>query len=472
MHRLACTPEVTRALFVRGVGLVYAVAFVSVWRQAHGLIGPEGILPAGEYLASAARVLGSAEAVWRLPTWLWLGAGDPALHLLCAGGTVAALLAVVGVAPAVTLAAAWSCYLSVVSAGQIFFAYQWDILLLETGVVAWLWTPWTLRPTLLWPGAASRAAVWLARWLLFRLMWSSGVAKLLSGDPTWRDLTAMTYHYESQPLPAWTSRWFHELPEWYHRLEVVGTLGIEVLVPFAIFAPPRWRRVAAVAFVALHGLISLSGNYGFFNLLGVILCLPLLQEGSSASALPARAAPRRLVHGLAALLFLLGGTRLLDTLGLPGGGWLQPLQRLVAPLHLTSHYGLFASMTTSRPEIVVEGSRDGDRWEAYEFRWKPTDPDRAPAFAPGHMPRLDWQMWFAALRGYDRAPWFRAFAAALLQGRVPVIDLLARDPFDGDPPAYLRARLVDYRFAPSTGDGAWWNRGPQRTYTPVLSLRR
>lgn len=475
MNTFSLSPAVVRALFTRGIAFVYAVAFVSFWRQAHGLIGPDGILPAGRYLESAAGQLGTLDAVLRLPTLLWLGAGDTALHMLCGVGTLAALLGLVGVAPVLCLALCWICYLSLVHAGQVFLSYQWDILLLEAGFLALLWAPLTLRPLLVWPGAPSRVVVWLSRWLLFRLMWSSGVVKLLSGDSAWRDFTATTFHYETQPIPVWTSHYLHHLPAWVHAVEVLSTFAVELALPLAIFGPRGWRLMAASGFVGLQLIIALTGNYGFFNLLSLVLCLPLILDAGARPGAPATAAVRSwpgiVVAPVAALLFVLGAANLARTAGLqlPGVGW----QRVLAPLHLCGGYGLFAHMTTQRPEIVVEGSLDGSTWQTYEFRWKPTDPDRRPTFAVLHMPRLDWQLWFAALRGYERAPWFGHFAGRLLEATPAVLDLLEVDPFGGKPPRYLRARLFDYHFSTPAqrAQGTWWTRSRPRPYTPVLSLR-
>ncbi len=458
---------------------VYAIAFVSFWRQAHGLIGEHGILPAGRFLASAEQQLGTVDAVLRLPTLLWLGAGDTAIDLLCGAGCLAALLGVVGVAPALSLCLCWIGYLSVIHGGQVFLSYQWDILLLEAGFLAILWAPLTLRPRGIWPGSPSRAVVWLSRWLIFRLMWSAGIVKLLSGDPTWHNLTATTFHYETQPIPSWTSHFAHHLPAWFHVLEVVATFGIELVLPLAIFGSHRWRQVAACGFAGLMFVIGVTGNYGFFNLLTLVLCLPLL-AGRARDDTPladaVRTWPGLVLTPVTVLLFLLGTAHLGATIGLtlPGAGLLLPLQRQLAPLHLTSSYGLFASMTTERPEIVVEGSDDGDTWQEYGFRWKPTHLQRRPTFAPLHMPRLDWQLWFAALRGYERAPWFGHFAARLLEGTPGVLDLLAVDPFSGRPPRYLRARLYDYRFSSpeERQRGIWWSRSAVQPFTPVLSLRR
>ena len=469
-----------RALFVRGLGLVYLLAFASFWSQAEGLVGSRGILPVADTLEWAREALGPA-AWWHLPTVLWLDAGDPALHALCAAGCAAALLAVAGVAPAAALALCWLAYLSVYVAGQQFLSYQWDALLLEAGVLGVLWAPLAWRPRRVWEPPPPRAVTWLLRWLIFRLMWSSGVVKLLSGDPAWRGLTAMEHHYQTQPIPAWTSWFVHHLPGPVHTAETLAMFGVELILPFAVFGPRRLRLAAAAGFALLQLGIAATGNYGFFNLLTLVLCLPLLDD--AAFGRPAtdeggggRSWPRWLLWPTTALILCLSGLQMGRTLGLDvrRAGPLYELQRRLSPLHLSSSYGLFAAMTTTRPEIVLEGSRDGVEWRTYRFRYKPTGLDRRPSFAGPHMPRLDWQMWFAALRGFERARWFHAFATRLLEGSPPVLELLAGDPFaDGGPPRYLRAHLFEYRFSDGEARrrGLWWQRTLLGPYAPVLSLR-
>ena len=472
---------VPRACFVRALGLVYLLAFASFWSQAEGLVGSRGILPVADTLRRAGEAFGPA-AWWHLPTVLWLNAGDPALHALCAAGCAAALLALAGVAPALSLALCWLLYLSVYVAGQQFLSYQWDVLLLEAGMLGVLWAPLSWRPRRVWEQRPSRAVTWLLRWLVFRLMWSSGVVKLLSGDPAWRGLTAMEHHYQTQPIPAWTSWFAHHLPGPVHTAETLAMFGVELILPFAVFGPRRLRLAAATGFAMLQLGIAATGNYGFFNLLTLVLCLPLLDD--AVFGRPAveeggegRRWPRWLLWPSALVILCLGGLQLAATLGLDvrRAGPLFRLHQLLGPLHLSSSYGLFATMTTTRPEIVLEGSRDGAEWRAYRFRYKPTELDRRPSFAGPHMPRLDWQMWFAALRGFERARWFHAFAASLLEGSPPVLELLAEDPFaDGSPPRYLRAHLFEYRFSDgeSRRRGLWWERTLLRPYSPVLSLRR
>ena len=472
---------VPRAWFVRALGLVYLLAFASFWSQAEGLVGTRGILPVAETLRWAGETLGPS-AWWRLPTLLWIDAGDTALHALCAAGCAAALLAAAGVAPALALALCWLLYLSVYVAGHQFLSYQWDVLLLEAGVLGVLWAPLTWRPRRAWEQPPPPVVTWLLRWLCFRLMWSSGVVKLLSGDPAWRGLTAMEHHYQTQPIPAWTSWFAHHLPPAVHSAETLLLFGVELVLPFAVFGPRRLRLAAAAGFALLQLGIAATGNYGFFNLLTIVLCLPLLDDAAFGRPVVAsggdhrRTWPRWFLWPATALILCLSTLQMAATLGLDvrHAGPLLRLQQWLGPLHLSSSYGLFATMTTTRPEIVLEGSRDGVEWRTYRFRYKPTELDRRPVFAGPHMPRLDWQMWFAALRGFERARWFHAFARRLLEGSAPVLGLLAEDPFgDGPPPRYLRAHLYEYRFSHGEARrrGQWWERTLLRPYSPVLSLR-
>jgi len=498
-----------RRLFLVGLGLVYAVAFVSLWVQIHGLVGPHGIVPAQTLLDVVDARLGAAR-LWRLPTLAWItGASDGALDVLCGGGTIAATLLALGVATPLAAIAAWVLYLSLYQLGQEFLSFQWDILLLEAGFLAIFATPlaWTPRSPR-WRSAPDPLIVWLLILLIAKLMFLSGVVKLSSGDPTWRDLTALSYHYETTCLPTWTGWYMHALPLGFHKASAAMMFAIELLLPFAAFGPRRLRLVSAAAFVGLMVFIAATGNYGFFNLLAIVLCLPLFDDSilrhamkrrgrerqpggtfagnGSASALDYAGAavtaadraatwPRLVTLPVASVVLLLTPMPLVRAMrlhvGLPDA--LVHLYELQEPFHLVNGYGLFATMTTERPEIVVEGSDDGDTWRTYEFRWKPGDPLRRPEFVQPHMPRLDWQMWFAALGSPRSSRWFLAFCERLLEGVPPVLALLRTNPFPTAPPRYLRATLYDYHF--TTPDerratGAWWTRRPLRPYIPTLML--
>jgi hypothetical protein len=468
-------------LFSRSLGAIYLIAFVSLWLQIDGLIGSEGINPIAGLLERAGELLG-AERYWIVPTLCWIDAGDAFLHLQCGAGTVLALLVVLGIAPVPSLALLWALYLSLCTACQPFLDFQWDSLLLETGLLAIFAAPLTWRHALAPPGRGSRIALALERWLLFRLMVSSGIVKLASGDPTWRNLTALRYHYETQPIPAWTSWYAHRLPPWFQSASAAIMLVIEIAVPFLIFAPRRLRYVAFFLLSGLQVLILATGNYGFFNLLTLALCLLLLDDAAwpqrwrrkVAERGPARGWPRWVVVPVAIVTVVLTSGLLMQAVGArryrPAA--LGAVYRLISPLRSISGYGLFAVMTTERPEIVIEGSDDGTTWLPYEFKYKPGDPERRPRFTTPHMPRLDWQMWFAALGRRENNPWFSRLLVQLMNGSEAVLGLLKDNPFPDHPPRYIRAVVYDYRFSTPEERRAglvWWWREPLRLYHPVLA---
>ncbi|MCA9774052.1 MAG: lipase maturation factor family protein [Myxococcales bacterium] len=487
--------RVTRRIFLAGLGLTYFAAFVSLGAQITGLVGANGILPATEFLAFVRERFGNS-ATSALPSlaW-WFGAGDGALRGFCVAGAAAALMMMLGLVPTFAALACWGLYLTVFGLGQRFLSFQWDILLLEVGFLAmFLAPPFALRLGKV-RSEPSRAVVWFLRFVLFKLMFSSGVVKLAAGDPSWRDLTALTYHYETTCLPTWTGWWMHRLPVWFHQASAGVMYLIELGAPFLIFGGRRARMVAAGAFASLMIFIGATGNYGFFNLLSVVLCVPLLDDAAWPGALRRRLlvgsegevplwTPAGLGRnwGVWFLVPILVVVALLQVppfarafrldVHLPGP--LAALERALDPWHLVGGYGLFASMTKTRPEILVEGSRDGREWKAYGFRYKPGDPMRRPGFVFLHMPRLDWRMWFAALRPWP-PEWFVRFAERLAEGSPEVLDLLNANPFPDDPPRYVRARLVDYRFttaAERRETGAWWRLGDSEEYLAPITSRR
>ena len=481
--------HLVRWALLRGIGLVYVIAFLSLWVQIDALVGARGIEPAGEWLTAVHERFGRA-AFFQAPTLFWLGATDRALHLACAGGVVAGMLLIANFVPHLAAAAAWLLYLSLFTVGGVFLSFQWDILLLETGFLAILLAPRRLRPRFGTEPPVPRSTIFLFRWLLFRLMLLSGLVKLASGDSSWWDLTALTFHYETQPLPTWTSWYVHNLPEAFHRVTCFLMFVVEVALPFFMFAPRRPRLLAAFGTLALQVAIMATGNYTFFNLLTCVLCIALLDDAYLAVLLPvrfarevdlrpfqsaARSARRMAVSGtfvafLVALGFVHAFGRLYGYGALP-----YSVFRVVAatnPFHLASSYGLFAVMTKERREIVIEGSQDAITWKAYELRWKPGDPAKAPRFCQPHQPRLDWQLWFAALSSYRSNPWLIHFMQRLLEGAPDVRGLLAYDPFAESRPRYVRAMIEDYRFTTipaRRAEGLWWDRSNRRPYAPVMT---
>jgi hypothetical protein len=465
-----------RDWFLRALGLVYFVAFLSLWVQIDGLIGRDGILPIGEFLPAARAQLGS-NAIVALPTLCWLNSSDAFLHFLCGTGAVLSVLLMVGLVPLASLILLFVSYLSLTIAGQTFLSFQWDILLLETGFLAIFiapvrWSSWRER------GEPPRVGVFLLKLLLLKLMLMSGVVKLTSGDDCWWNLTALDYHYWTQPLPT-VFAWFADKnPEWFKKFSVAFCLFVETVVPFFIWAPRRLRVSAAVLMVALQAIIAITGNYCFFNLLTAALCLLLIDDKIfSRVAAPRRALAWQRYAAIAVLIVTFPLNAMLVYSGFrPMTEWPPPLEAAygyIERFRIVNGYGLFRVMTKTRPEIIVEGSSDGATWKPYRFRWKPGDLQRAPTWVAPHQPRLDWQIWFAALSTYRQNPWFIRFAERLLTNSKPVIELLAENPFPDQPPRYVRATSYEYEF--TTADerqqtGNWWKRSAPQRYLPAISL--
>jgi predicted DCC family thiol-disulfide oxidoreductase YuxK len=492
-----------RRWFLRALGTIYLIAFVSLWVQVDGLVGSDGMSPANQFLPAVHTQVGPGAYVL-LPTLCWFGQSDAFLHFLCGSGVLFSLLLIFGIAPAISLVALFVLYLSLTIAGQIFFNFQWDVLLLEAGFLSIFFAPWKLRPrelslragsTIPATAPVSRTALFLLKLLLFKLMLMSGVVKLTSGDPSWWNLTALDYHYWSQPLPTLFGWWADKTAEWFKHFSVAFCLVVEIIVPFFIWAPRRLRLIAAGLLIFLQLAIAITGNYCFFNLLTIALCLLLIDDASIGRVLGRRASaslpsedlrPRSMQSALPRFPAYLAVIVLVVTL--PINAWLifsafKPLARpprvlanvyeRLEAFRLVNGYGLFRVMTKDRCEIVLEGSTDGIDWLPYEFKWKPGDMKRAPGWCAPHQPRLDWQMWFAALETPQENPWLIALTFRLLQGSRDVSGLLAHNPFPDKTPRYIRTMFYRYRF--TTMDerhqtGEWWKREELREYLPMLSL--
>lgn len=476
-----------RGLYLRALGLVFVLAFGSLLPQLPALLGPQGLSPASAWLDSAREVLPAPERYLRLPTLLWwLGAGEGALRGVCLAGLVCGGLLVANVAPRWALLGAWGCYLSLTTVGDVFLGYQWDVLLLETALVSLPLAPGHLLPPRV-SGAPPRGAILLPRFLLFRLMLMSGVVKLASGDATWRDFTALQYHYWTQPLPNPIAWFVHLLPPVLQRASVGGMLAIELVCPFLLFGPRRARLLAAALLAALQLAILVTGNYGFFNFLTLVLCLSALDDGvlarwrtggpSPAAPVPPRRFPRLGTGALVLFALASAALGLSQDLqrftGRPLPGLLGEVRGAVAGFRSINTYGLFAVMTTERQEILVEGSADGRTWKEYLLPYRPGRVDEAPPFVAPHQPRLDWQMWFASLSTCRANPWLLRLQEQLLRGEPTVSRLLEENPFPDAPPRFVRTRLFDYRFTDwgtwrATGD--WWTREEVGPYCPPLTL--
>lgn len=485
-----------RRAFLSCLGIIYLIAFISLWVQISGLIGSNGIVPVGQTMELFKRESSLMHfgwsSCWHFPTLCWFNSSDGFLNAQCAAGAVLAVLLIIGIAPAPCLFLLWLIYLSLCTVSDPFLSFQWDVLLLETGFLAIFFAPmqWLpRRPARETP--PSRLALWLLRWLLFKLMFRSGCVKLTSGDPAWRDLTALNYHFETQPLPTWLGWYAHHFPAWVHKSDTAAMFVIELGVPFLIFFPRRPRQLACLAFLALQFFILLTGNYCFFNLLTMVLCVLLLDDAALQKCLPNRwcrtsdatrpagSIPflRPALTVIVAVLVLITSYVQFATMFHPPPyipGKLLTVQEWLEPLRTFNGYGLFQVMTRSRQEIIVEGSNDGVNWQPYEFKYKPGDLKRRPGFVAPHQPRLDWQMWFAALGDYRQNPWFVNFCVRLLQGSPQVLALLEKNPFPDAPPKYVRAELYDYHFTDAATrhrTGEWWRRDYVGIYLPPVSLK-
>ena len=475
---------VARRWFLRAVGLIFLIAFVSLWVQIDGLIGSNGITPVREFLPAARAQLGD-RALSILLTLCWFNSSDTFFHFLCGGGVVLSLVLIVGIAPALSLVGLVAFYLSLTIAGQTFLSFQWDILLIEIGFLSIFLAPWRLWPKRGVDPPVSRAALFLLKVLLFKLLVMSGVVKLTSGDDSWWDLTALDYHYWSQPLPTVIGWWADQSPEWFKKFSVAFCLVVEIIVPFFIWAPRRLRLFACGLLIFLQVMIAATGNYCFFNLLTIALCLLLIDDDVAASLRETRA--RRIATRPQDKLSICAATAVIVvTLPLnaqliysalkPEAEWPRLLGSVYAraeAFRIVNGYGLFRVMTKDRREIIIEGSADGLDWKPYEFKWKPGDVMRAPGWCAPHQPRLDWQMWFAALGSYRQNPWFVQLVISLLHGKPQVAALFERNPFPQNPPRYVRAALYRYRFTTAEEHretGAWWKRQELGEYLPSVSL--
>jgi hypothetical protein len=457
--------------FLRGLAVIYFAAFASIAVQIEGLIGTNGILPIESKLSVIAQFFPDNK-YFIFPTLFWFDVSDVVLTSVCYVGIAAAIILLLNVANSAALIICYFLYLSIVVAGQDFTAFQWDSLLLETGFLS-IFLPWN-----------SKIVVFLYRLLIARFMLMGGIVKLASGDPVWADLTALSYHYLTQPLPSPLAYYAYYLPKWFNQTCVAGVFFIEIIVPFFVFLPRRFRLFAAWSFIILQSSIILTGNYNFFNLLTILLCLFLFDDRDFENRIPAKfvakiqmiqASPGKLSTFIAGtwmslvLLTCMTHTWLFHThQKLPA--LLTSLIRYTSTFAVVNNYGPFAIMTTTRPEIIVQGSNDGIEWKTYKFNYKPVDLDQHLSWNIPHQPRLDWQMWFAALQPPSKGSWFDKFMARLQEGSLPVLSLLDHNPFPNKPPRYVRALL--YRYTYSTHEqrkktGHIWQRQYLKEYWPI-----
>ena len=474
----------TRFVILRLLGFVYAVAFFVAARQLVPLIGAHGLTPATQFLASVETELGSRTAgMEHLPTLFWFDVSDQSLSILSWVGLALSLIVLGGYANAILLALLWAMYMSIVHVGQIWYGYGWETQVLETGFLAIFLCP-LLDPRPFPARPPPLLVIWLFRWLGFRIMIGAGLIKL-RGDPCWRDLTCLYYHYETQPIPNPVSRYLHFAPHWFHKFGTAWNHFIELIVPWFSFGPRMARHVAGVLLISFQITLIISGNLSFLNYVTIVpflaclddtlLCrvLPRALVSQAQEAAASEARPLGLQNGLAIAL-----TLLVTWLSVPTVINLFSNRQLMNysydPLNLVNTYGAFGSVGRERLEIVFEGTDDvrltGDtKWKEYEFIAKPGDPNRRPPFIAPYQPRLDWQIWFAAMSSPAEYPWTLHFVWRLLHNDPGTLSLLANNPFPNEPPHYIRARLYRYRFAPP-GDAAWWKRELVGDWLPALSI--
>jgi len=462
--------------FLRLLGITYLIAFVSFYVQASALIGADGVLPLEYYLSAVGEQLGN-DAYLRLPTLFWYSHTDGFINLVCISGIVLSLFLIAGFLKKVSLVLLYVLYLSLVNGGQLFLSFQWDLLLLECGFLA-IFLPW-----------GSRIIVWLYRWLVFRFMFLGGVMKIVSGDKSWDSLTALNYHFETQPLPTPLAWYTHQLPETVLMTFTGMTLIIELIIPLLLFTPRRFRHIAAWSFLIIETCILLTGNYNFFNLLTIFTILFLFDDAAIKRLMPDRILamisnrnyPTAGLFALSCALLMaitsiyMGSTQIKWVLSRDKDFQFSAVYRFLNPFGIVNSYGPFAVMTKVRNEIVIEGSADKNTWQEYQFKYKPGDLEQCPGWIAPHQPRIDWQMWFAALGNPERERWLWNLMIRLLQNSEPVTAIFEHNPFPDDPPLSVRARFYHYTFTSieeRRQTGQCWNRRLVGEYFPPISFRK
>jgi hypothetical protein len=475
---------IPRWIVLRALGLIYCSAFVSLLFQIRGLIGPLGILPANRYLAAVAQSFGPVVRVWFAPTVLWLTGGSHMLMAMCWLGLTASLLLTVNLWPRGMLLICFVCFLSFVSAAQDFSGYQSDGMLLEAGFLALFFAPPGLRPGLGYDHPPSRASLFLLQWEWFRIYFESGLVKLLSGDTEWRHLTAMDEYYQNGPLPTWIGWYIQHLPHWFHWTTALATLVMELAIVWMILLPRRWRIVCFLIVTPWEIGVIFTANYTFLNYLVLALGFLLLDDcffqrwvkikpGEERTPPPRRTLENFGVAVSAVLLSLVAYVTTVELISMVFGRLPLPMQpvTMLEPFRIANQYGLFAVMTRGRYEIEFQGSRDGQEWVAYPFRFKPQALNQAPGIYAPYQPRFEWNLWFASLGSWQQNPLVPRTEERLLTNDPDVLALFAANPFAGTPPRQVRAVLWQYWFTSmeqKRTTGNWWTRKLLGVYAPVL----
>jgi hypothetical protein len=473
--------------------------------QIRGLIGPNGILPAVDYLA-AVHASFRAGRFWFAPSLLWFDSSNRALLALCWVGMVAAVLAVLNLWPRVSLALCFVLFLSFVSVAQDFSGYQSDGMLLEAGFIALFFAPPGMRPGIGAANPPSRASLFLLQWEWFRIYFESGVAKLASGDVSWRTLRAMDDYYQNGPLPTWIGWYVQQLPHWFHASATLFTLVTETLLVWMLFLPRKWRIVCFCIVTPFEISIILTANYTFLNYLVLLLGIFLLDDRTIEWLMPARLRAwlagkvatetvptatdespaeagtkfewhqvisplRRLVGGILLALVFYSSTAQLISMLVPAVPIPLAPVRWLDPFRIANRYGLFAVMTHERYEIEFQGSTDGKNWTPYPFRYKPQDIRAAPGIYAPYQPRFEWNLWFASLGSWREFKFVIWTEERLLKNDPDVLALFAKNPFVDAPPSQVRAVIYQYWFTDlptKRATGNWWRRELLGDYSPGL----
>lgn len=490
---------VARWLFLRSLGLIYFSAFFALLFQVRGLVGARGILPAAEFLVALHRY-GALRFLYA-PTLLWVSSSDGMLMAVCWMGLAASLLVVGNVLPRAALMVCFVCFLSFIGVAQDFGQYQSDGMLLEAGFLALFVAPEGVLPGWGRRSLPVRAALLLLLWEWFRIYFQSGAVKLQSGDPTWRNLTAMYEYYQNGPLPTWVGWYLQHLPHWFHTGAAGATLLLELVLVWMAFGPRRWRIVCFWIVTVWQAGVIVTANYAFLNYLVLVLGFLLLDDLYLRRFVPrrwrsglslddagswlqedaahlAQVAPRHfgeLAQPLVAGFFLVwvgyATTAQLVEMFWRGAPLPATPIALLEPFRIANAYGLFATMTPHRYEIEFQGSDDGQTWTAYRFLYKPQDVGERPRIYAPYQPRLDWNLWFASLGPWQQSPIVPLTEERLLEGDRDVLDLLGANPFSQHPPRYVRAVLWQYWFSTheeKRTKGVWWRREGLGTFAPTL----
>ena len=522
--------RIPRWIFLRALAAIYFSAFYSLLFQIKGLIGPEGILPAQHYFVAVARAL-DAKRYWFAPSLFWLSASSHMLMATMIVGLIASLIAFFNLWPRLSFLICFVCFLSFVTATDVFSSYQSDGMLLEAGFLALFFTPRGLMPGWGTKDPPVRASLFLLQWEWFRIYFESGMVKLLSGDQQWRNLTAMDEYYQNGPLPTWVGWYVEHLPHWFHLASALGTLVLELGVVFMLFFPRRVRLICFFIVTPWELGVILTANYTFLNYLVLSLGFLLLDDKYVRRFVPTRFRPPepirpiesgsieepslsilgpsasggivsleamsvetkrattllrdRLATHIRAIRFAvsvvmlswIGYDTTAEMIGLPLRGVPLPNAPIVAldPFRIANQYGLFAVMTRGRYEIEFQGSNNGSDWTPYPFRYKPQALDRAPGIYAPYQPRFEWNLWFASLSDWRQNNFVVYTEACLLANQRDVLALFRSNPFPQSPPRFVRAVLWQYWFTSKDEKkrtGNWWRRQLLGLYAPEITLTR